>query len=220
MNFLAHARHHLDRPYAVAGSALPDWTRFLSRRSRIRKKTLPAVVEHDDTEHGDVLRGVWAHVHDDIWFHAQPEFESGVDEIGALIRNAYAPARVRGSFLAHILLEMLLDAALQARAPRMTSRYYEALSAVDPTSFATAARAIVVDLETEDAHFVALFQRFISERFLEDYQDDHTLAVRLSQVATRVGLDALDGKFLAIVPACRAIVDERADALLLGPSAG
>jgi hypothetical protein len=38
MNYLAHGREHLDRPYFLAGTAVPDWLNVSDRRSRVRRK--------------------------------------------------------------------------------------------------------------------------------------------------------------------------------------
>lgn len=218
MNFLAHARDLTDRPYATAGSGLPDWTRHLTRRARIRPARLPHPVEADDSAHAEILRGVWAHVDDDTWFHQAPAFKKGMKDIATCIRDALAPERVRASFLSHILLEMLLDAALIDRRPDLCDAYYSAMEDVDAKVLAKTARAITPGLDADDDAFQRLLDRFLSARFLADYQDDHTLAHRLSQVARRVNLDALDERFIEVIPACRAVVEANFEGLLQAPS--
>lgn len=217
MNFLAHARAFTDRPYAAAGSGLPDWTRHLVRRARIRPAKLPHPVAHDESEHAEILRGVWAHVDDDTWFHQAPAFKDGMKEIATIIRDALAPERVRASFLSHILLEMLLDAALIDRHPALCDAYYTAMESVDARQLAKTARAITPGLDADDASFQRLLDRFLGARFLADYQDDVTLAHRLSQVARRVNLDALDARFVGVIPACRDVVNANLDGLLVAP---
>ncbi len=108
---------------------------------------------------------------------------------------------MRASFLAHILLEMLLDAALIDKEPDLCDRYYAAMETVDAATLGAVARALTPGLDAPDAQFQALLDRFIGARFLADYQDDLTLAKRLSQVAQRVKLNALDARFVWVLPA-------------------
>ena len=41
LNYLAHAHLHLDRPWFVAGTALPDWLSASDRPTRIHRDRLP-----------------------------------------------------------------------------------------------------------------------------------------------------------------------------------
>ena len=65
------------------------------------------------------------HLHDDRWFHSNPAFDDVTGELTRRIRAAFPEhRRMRASFIAHILLEMLLDASLDQRGRVTFDAYY------------------------------------------------------------------------------------------------
>lgn len=50
MNYFAHGREHLDRPYFLAGTAVPDWLSVSDRGSRVRRKQAAAWCSGEDGE--------------------------------------------------------------------------------------------------------------------------------------------------------------------------
>ena len=80
-----------------------------------------------------LARGIARHHADDAWFHTTAAFAELSWRFTARLRDVLAPDEgMRPSFLGHILVEILLDAALIARDPERLERYYEALAAIDP----------------------------------------------------------------------------------------
>src|SRR5262249_22639791 len=149
---------------------------------------------------------------DDGWFHASPAFGQLSAQLAAAVREAVpADDGLRTWFLGHILVELLLDAELIRRRPEALTAYYDALAAVDPGRVA----ATVSRMTGQAA--AALARRipgFLRERFFPDYADDANRAFRLGQVLRRVGLAPLPPEFIAILPAARRQVADRADELL------
>jgi hypothetical protein len=159
-----------------------------------------------------VARGVVQHHADDAWFHATLAFNELSLRFAVESRAALpGDEGFRPSFLGHILVELLLDAALAEEDQRRLDNYYTALADLEPASVERA----VSRLATRPVERIAtLIGRFIEERFLYDYLDDGKLLTRLNHVMRRVGLPQLPPEILELVPSMRQRVREKANDLL------
>ena len=217
MNYLAHSLQCLDDPYQVAGAAVPDWLGLTQPRLRCRSRhALPFAVAADPAL-AAVARGVLRHHADDDWFHQTPAFGELSIELARRIRLAIDDTdALRPSFLGHILVELLLDAAIHADQPATLDRYYDALAAVDPQSVASAVSHMT---GVDAAQLASIIARFVELRFLYDYADDERLLFRLNQVMRRVGLAPLPPQFTTILPDARRLVGAHRADLLTTPLA-
>jgi hypothetical protein len=215
MNYFTHGRHFLHDPYFLAGTAIPDWLNVADRRVRVRRKHAEVWTGHRDPHFAAIVRGVVQHHHDDDWFHRTPAFAELSWSFTAAIRDALAPDDgLRPSFLGHILVEMLLDAVLIAEAPQQLEAYYGALAAVDPHRVQAAVNRVA---PRKTDRLANLIPRFLTARFLFDYQDDTGLLSRLNGVLARVKLAPLPASFLTLLPDARRRVAARRDDLLCEP---
>src|SRR2546423_7224284 len=126
MNYLAHAwvLPAGSSPARVLGCALPDLLSAYDRRAP--RLTAPIARALG----GELGRGVLAHAVADACFHELPAFRDGCSELRPLADDLRQKgARVRGFFLAHVLLEILLDACVLERGAGLA--YYEALGGAD-----------------------------------------------------------------------------------------
>ena len=215
MNYFAHALPFLDHPYFVAGTAVPDWLSVIDRRMRVRSKTAQTLVPHADPRVADVAAGIVQHLHDDHWFHQTRAFAELNLQTTAAVREVLPhDDSFRPSFLGHILVEILLDAALIADAPDRLDAYYEALRNVDPQRVGD----VVNQLATRPSELWPVFiPHFCAERFLYDYLEDAKLLARLNRVMRRVQLPPLPDEFLTILPGARHAVGQRRKELLTAP---
>ena len=214
MNYLAHGYRFVDRPWVMVGTAVPDLLTIGDRRRRLRQADVPEPHEAHDAASAALAEGVHAHFHDDGWFHATDAFHEVTAALAERVRAAAGERRVRASVLAHVGMEMLLDAELMRRDPGLLRAYAFAFARVDPDGVGErigrwARRPPLV------LHRVMRFVRGAS--FMASYADDQGLLLRLSQVARRARLGELPEGLLAEVPAMRALVRERADDLLTDP---
>ncbi len=212
MNYLSHGRHYLHGdPWIVAGTSLPDWLGAVDRRCRI----VPARAEEQSAAPGPLgalARGVLAHLADDRWFHSNACFDEVTGELTRRIRAAYPEhRRLRASFIAHILLEMLLDASLDRRGQVTFDAYYAALEHIAPDELQRCA----VELTNRPSEDLSRGLRFFRRvRFLYGYRDDDALLRRLTGTLTRARQPALPGTFHELLPGARRLVHERAEELL------
>lgn len=212
MNFLAHGRLHLDRPYFVAGTAVPDWLNVVDRRIRARARFAEPYLDDSRESMRQVAAGVQQHHIDDQWFHRGEQFHA------LSMRFSLAAAELladdegfRPSFLGHILVELLLDAELMRRQPQLLDDYYAALDAIDAETVA----GYVSEMTGKDASGLAeVVNRFRDVRFLADYSSDSGLLMRLNGVMLRVGLPLLPDHIQSLLSDARTEVAEAADPLL------
>jgi hypothetical protein len=212
MNYLAHGWRFTDDPYFLAGTAVPDWLCVADRGVRVRSKRAAEWLEHGDAEIAAVARGICQHHADDRWFHGTRAFAELSLDFSRRIRGALpADEGYRPWFLGHILVELLLDAALIEQQPERLAAYYAALARVEGTIIESAVNRISQQPTERLRDFITLFCR---ERFLYDYADDGKLLVRLNQVMRRVKLHPLPTSFIAHLPAMRTAVRKRRAELL------
>jgi hypothetical protein len=120
----------------------------------------------------------------------------------------------RPAFLGHILVELLLDAALIEQDVTALDAYYAALAALEPAIVESAINRMAT--KTSD-RIRLLIPRFLQERFLYDYLEDAKLLARVGAVLHRVGLPPLPASFIELLPAMRDAVRARQRELLQSP---
>ncbi|MBN1588439.1 MAG: hypothetical protein JW888_02895 [Pirellulales bacterium] len=214
MNYFAHALPFLDRPYLAVATGVPDMLMVVDRRIRVRSKHVIAFVNDPDPVQSAVARGMLQHFCDDRRFHDTPSFAELNLNFSVTIRDALGgESSMRPRFLAHLLVELLLDAALAAEWPDRLKAYYRALGAIDPDRLQTAFNRMAPRPTLRLAGMVRAVGR---ERFLSDYRQDDTLMVRLNQVLRRVGLETLPSDFVRLLAPMRRQTASRKDELLDG----
>jgi hypothetical protein len=212
VNYFAHALPFLDRPYFVAGTAVPDWLAVADRKVRLRSKHVEAFLDDADPYVAEVAAGILQHLRDDARFHATRAFAETSLELTVAVRDAMSgETGLRPAFLGHLLVELLLDAALVADDPSRLTEYCRVLEEVDAPRVEAAVNRMAPRPTERLAVFIDLFRR---ERILWDYLEDGKLMVRLNQIMRRVGLEPLPGHFAAILPVARKLVTERKGVLL------
>jgi len=115
------------------------------------------------------------------------------------------------NFLGHLLVEVLLDAALAAEDPSRVERYYQTLAQIDPQQVAAAVNRLAARPTRKLTPFILMF---LAERILWDYLEDGKLMIRLNQVMRRVHLPPLPESFASILPGARQMVTRRKAELL------
>ncbi len=218
MNYFAHALPFLDRPYFVAGTAVPDWLAVADRGARVRPKSAEQLAEDPQPDTAAVAAGVVQHVRDDRRFHRRRAFAELSLELTVMARERLgAEGSLRPAFLGHLLVELLLDASLVAEDPARLEAYYRALDSVD----ALRVEQIVNRLTSRPTRRLApMVLRFRQERILQDYLEDGKLFVRLNQVMRRVKLAPLPEGFCELLPKARRLVEGRRHELLEGIPTG
>jgi len=214
MNYFAHALPFLDRPYFMAGTAVPDWLTVVDRKVRLRLRHVKPFLDAADSPITEVAGGVLQHLADDAQFHQSRAFVETSLELTARASKALgAEQSLRPRFLGHLLLEVLLDASLVADNPGKMEEYYRVLGSLDPRLIE---RLINRMAPRPTDRLAAMISEFCLLRILSDYAEDGKLMWRLNQVMRRLGLDQLPDRFAEILPGARRLIDAKKNDLLTG----
>jgi hypothetical protein len=211
MNYFAHGIRFLDRPWFLAGTALPDWLSVIDRGVRLRHNFVLERADGSGSIDAELAAGAWQHFEDDHWFHKTRAFAEATAHLAKLFRDFLGPGdNFRCGFLGHITSELLLDSVLIERHPGLIDRYYAAFSQLDAARLSEAVR----DLAGQPVEVAQWLPLFCREQFLRDYADSARLAYRLNQVLRRVKLDPLPAGIEKPLSAGRSIVRSYANGLL------
>ena len=142
-------------------------------------------------------RGGAQHLRDDQRFHETAHLCRSALELAAACGALGDDSGFRPSFLGHLLVEVLLDAALAVRGPRRLEAYYRALESID-VDLVQETVCVMAPRPTE--RLAAMIVAFCRERILWDYLADDRLLLRLNQVMRRVGFSPLPDEFAAMFP--------------------
>lgn len=214
MNYFAHGVRFLDRPYFLAGTALPDLLSVVDRQARLRPRRVEPFADGAAMPESELAAGILQHLHDDGWFHATSAFAGVTAELTRMFRAALPPDDAhRPSFLGHIVTEMLLDGVLIARDRAALDEYYAVFGGLDASLIERAVNRMVRAPTDCLAAFIPLFCR---ERFLADYLEPDRMLVRLNQILRRVKLSPLPADVEQVLRAAWLVVESNAGELLPG----
>ena len=154
------------------------------------------------------------HFRDDSQFHKTRAFAETSLELSVAVRRVLAAENgFRPAFLAHVLVEVLLDWTLAEDNPGGLDTYYRSLEAVDPGAVEAVVNLVSARATNRLSPMISLFCR---ERILWDYGRDDRLLLRMNQVMRRVGFPPLPEGVRELLPAARQLVRRRQHELLEG----
>jgi hypothetical protein len=165
-----------------------------------------------------IHEGLRHHFEDDAWFHATPAFHEVTSEIAARIRERHPDRpdrRMRASFYAHILLEMLLDAWLLETRPDAAEAFAVAVLSLDRETLVAEATAVA---PRPVSGLPEIVERFEDPRTLAGYLDDREVVRRLGIMGSRVRQPDLPAGLESLVASARRLVAGRATDLLTPPA--
>jgi len=202
----------VDRPYFLAGTALPDLLSVVDRRMRLRMKNIVPFVEDASSIESELACGIKQHLDDDHWFHSTQGFLEVSTDLSILFRDLFRnDDSARVGFLGHITTELLLDAVLIDQNPGLIDRYYAAFQEIDPIQTEQATNRMATRETDQLRAWLVLFHK---EGFLRDYPDPQRMCLRLNQVMKRVKLQPLPEGTISVLKTGREIVEKRLDDLL------
>jgi hypothetical protein len=208
---------YLDDPLLAVSTGVPDWLSMVDRKIRARGKLAKACLDSDDDEIRRVAGGVIRHIEDDRWFHGTQAFVETNLQLSVQLRDLLpGDSGFRPTFVAHILIEMCLDALWIRDDSSIADDYYSTLRSIPPTTIERCVNAITGKPTDQ---LTVVIERFCEIRFLYDYLDHDKLLMRLNQVMKRVGLTALPAEVRDWLPEANKLVESRRQRLLTPPDA-
>lgn len=212
MNYYAHGCRFVDRPYFLAGTAVPDWLRVSDHGVRVQSKRVSPFADAGDSPRSQIAAGILQHLADDDLFHGSAAFIQVSAKLSTMFKSALpVDDGYRPSFLGHIATEMILDGILISSDSSGLNAYYNALLEIDPAVVLQSVNEMTRDPATRLAELIPLFHR---EQFLWDYQDPERLLYRLNQVLRRVKLSPLPAETKQVLADAQPVVENWSDQLL------
>ncbi len=196
-------------------------------RVRVGSKTIRRHLESTSSEltseQEQLCLGILQHHADDDLFHNNPTFITLNHELAANLRRLLeeqsiideSDSSMRVHFIAHVAIELLLDAHLIEWNPAKIAEYYRV---IDGLNVDIVGRTIESVLQRPIEKLPMIIRRFAVERFLYDYLDDVRMLRRLNQVMKRVGLPQLPTETTRWLRESRSRVNRHADAMLTAES--
>lgn len=192
MNFVAHFyldRHYGNSSFAI-GAATPDLLSIYNAELRIKNAQVQKVDTDSLSPVGqELLKGVERHFLADRIFHSSEFFTAETQFLSRSFADNFMDGDVpRKYFIAHVLLELMLDKVLIDNNPGLLEEYYHQFDEPDDFGEIHAATELISgrDLPNYD-HFL---QKFSENRYLYHYRRwDHIVYV-LSRIMRRVNIEA------------------------------
>ncbi len=173
MNFVSHYyldRHQSDDPFFFLGVITPDLVGIFDRKVKLKDHTLPEITPANlSLEELSFYKGVKRHFEADAVFHTCDFFSRETQALTLRLRSAFDEKRLpRSYFLAHILVELLLDKILIRHHPTILQEFYQHLREIP---FQRKTRLTEWVCQTNMHRYQAYLMRFEERQYLYDYAD-------------------------------------------------
>ncbi|HRI28711.1 MAG TPA: hypothetical protein PK239_08565 [Chitinophagales bacterium] len=186
MNYFAHffIDHTHAQPHYTAGLILPDLVRNTNRNLRLPALILP---NHSPTHPITHLNnGVKSHHAADSWFHKSVFFEQHLQTLKNLLYRQQFNSIVKYKyFVAHVLLEMMIDRLLINRFPELCTLFYQQLADTDEQVIAQYLELSGITTAQQTEPILVHFNRFYTSQYLFHYHQTEGLLFGLEQLYRR-----------------------------------
>lgn len=189
MNFLSH--FYLDReienaPFIV-GVCTPDLVSLYSREIRI--KHLPVLPAHS-SHYISFTQGIQRHFEADKIFHSSPFFLAEMEQVNHFLNHHFTEIPVKRSFfVAHVLVELLIDKVLISKDEKLIPDFYQHFHKVGHTHIAEMTQIAV---KKEIDNYEAFIQKFLQNQYLYHYSEYDYIIYVLQRIVRRVGITDVD----------------------------
>jgi len=194
MNFIAHYfldRFHPESAFAV-GAATPDLLSIYNPSLRIKAHHLGRIDPEDlKTSELALIDGIQRHFDADAVFHSSDFFKNETAHISQEIKTRLPHLTVpRKYFIAHILLELILDKVLIKDFPGLLDEYYQHYRNTAPFEDITRSTELVAQKRLPN--YEQFLMKFQQNRYLFQYREWSHIAFVLKKILIRVGIRERD----------------------------
>lgn len=193
MNFISH--FHLDRSqndsWFFVGVSTPDLVSVFDRNVRLKQHTLPLPMENEATPAElSFYQGALRHFEVDRLFHTSDFFYEETHRISERLKLAFPNGEVkRGFFVAHILLELLLDKLLIEDDPSIIPDFYGHLTHHPLEEYVKLTEWVT---RVPMPSYQGFLNKFITKRYLALYTDWQQVLYILKRIVMGVGIREVD----------------------------
>ena len=190
MNFISHyfLDQHSDQTdsFFFVGISTPDLISNFDRRIRLKAGTLSKVEPSDARPEADsFFKGVVRHFEVDRIFHSSDFFYRETHFLAQLLRERFGDQVKRSNFVAHILLELILDRVLILRHNDLLFSFYSHFERSDVPELVELTEWIVQQTIPGYGEFL---EQFAQKRFLYRYVNQWYLIRVLKGILAQIGI--------------------------------
>lgn len=190
MNYLTHYYFNTRQPVLASASAefhfgvaLPDILSVYDRTLRFHPSHIPV-------DKNELWHGILNHLEMDAFFHRSEFFKNSYEEIRIILTHSIPKdLHIRPFFLAHVLVEILLDHLLLVQSADLGRRFYSSIDAIDIKEIV---RLLEVFFSQKLDGFEELTNKFLVTRFLESYIELNNLIYPVNRMLTRTRQQPFD----------------------------
>ncbi|WP_207428605.1 hypothetical protein [Pedobacter sp. SYSU D00535] len=187
MNFLSH--YYFDRfttdPDRVIGMVLPDLVKNASKDWCLRPEKQEEKFKENDHLRS-LLIGWKRHLEVDKIFHSSDFFCRHTENIKLQIVPVLSNSLVRPSFVAHIALELMLDALLLTESVLEAESFYEQIAAADQLALN---QFLKINQVEQTDRFFRFLDEFIEASYLNSYREANNIMYALTRICMRLWSD-------------------------------
>ncbi len=189
MNFLSH--FYLDRqvenaPFIV-GVCTPDLVSLYSREIRI--KHLPVLPAHS-SHYISFTEGIQRHFQADKVFHSSPFFLAETENVSRFLNHYFAEIPLKRSFfVAHVLVELMIDKVLIANDKKLIPDFYHHFHTV---GYIHIAEMTQIAVKKQIDNYAPFIQKFLQNQYLYHYAEYDYIIYVLQRIVRRVGITDTD----------------------------
>jgi len=184
MNFLSHYyfERYATQPERVLGSLLPDLLKnvdksYVFHPEKFEDRLLSRPISLEISE------GWYRHVEVDKIFHSSSFFLDHCHALRPKLQPVLENTPIRGTFMAHIAIELLLDHLLIKHELVQVGRLYDHLESINKSILVTYLKTI--GLEDIDG-FMEFYGRFLEWKYIYEYKSIGGIAKPLFSISRRI----------------------------------
>lgn len=191
MNFVSHYyldRHRSEAPHFFLGVITPDLVGIFDRGIKLKRHTLPEIsAENLSLPELGFYKGVMRHFEADAVFHTSDFFLQETRELGLRLREVFDEKTLpRSYFLAHILLELLLDKILIQEHPEILPEFYASLGSIPYQQQRELSEWVC---KTPMNRYQAYLMRFNERQYLYDYAEWRHILFVMRRILDKVRIN-------------------------------
>ena len=189
MNYFSHFLliHNQENEYETLGCILPD---LIRDQKLLFSNEFDDALQSVNSNHKHLSIGIKNHIQSDAIFHNSDFFKTYTKAISTAIRES---DKIRINkytyFVAHILLELYIDYLLIEERSNLLTKFYKNLTSVDDTVLSDFFDQYFPQSDME--LFLLKKDKFVSSRFLYDYENLDKLGSLISYLLQKVKIDRL-----------------------------
>jgi len=191
MNFLSHffLDRQIDDSLFVVGACTPDLLSVFDRKIKFKEREVSKRVLNSQLspEQQSFYQGVIRHFQVDKLFHSSDFFHSETQRLGQDLREAFPNQEIKRSFfVAHILLELVLDRLLIHEDEKYLSTFYTHFERCQPAHIRELSSWLAGEPITPS--YDAFLRKFTRDKHLYRYQQWDYIIYVLKRIMRRVGI--------------------------------